>query len=142
MTRPWRQERAPIDPDAKRYMIYRLHDAAGVVVYVGRSCDVANRIRAHHSSATHHLPEVAERSAWLFDARTVSMVGPYTWDEACKVERHEIETHQPRGNRQFTKAHGYRPLAEGGGQYPGRTPNPGPQVAAPPPGRRQHQAAS
>jgi hypothetical protein len=109
-------------------MVYRLHDEAGTVLYVGRSCDVRQRLRAHESEARWHPtggPErAAEKAAWFYRSRRVSMVGPFTWDESCRVERVEIETHQPVGNRQFTKAHGYRPLTEGGGQYVGRKPHP------------------
>ncbi|MBO9524306.1 MAG: hypothetical protein J7518_22440 [Nocardioidaceae bacterium] len=110
-------QRPDLDREAVRYFVYRVHDAEGVVLYVGRSCNVAARLKAHHRTLTHP----GQRSAsWILDGRSVSMVGPFTWDRACVVERAEIEKFQPVGNRQFTKAHGYRPLSEGGGQYLGQ----------------------
>lgn len=120
----WKQRvgfkgRPEIDREAVRYFIYRLHDAEGQVLYVGRSCNVTQRLRSHYSDTQHPMPELNRKAEWFFRSRSVSMVGPFTWGEACRVERAEIEAHQPVGNRQFTKAHGYRPLAEGGGQYVG-----------------------
>lgn len=118
-----RRPRAEIDRDAKRYLIYFLRDAAGDVVYIGRSCDVKGRIRAHYSDATHtYSADLRDRKAWLFDVRSLSVIGPFTWDEAVARERAEIERHQPRGNVMHTKAAGYYPLAEGGGQSVGRQP--------------------
>lgn len=107
--RRWKNRRPDIDHKAVRYFIYRLHDAEGRILYIGRSCDVAARIKAHHSDATHrYMPELSRKREWLFKARRVSMVGPFTWGEACRVERAEIEAHQPEGNRMFTEAHGWR----------------------------------
>lgn len=119
----WRRERPPIDPTLSRYFVYQLRDEQGTPIYVGRSCDVAARLRSHYSKLTHRF-ENTPRPTWLVDARSVAMVGPYTWDEACRVERAQIEAYQPRGNRMHTKAHGYRPLAEGGGQYLNRAAPP------------------
>lgn len=115
--------RRDIDREASRYFIYRVLDAAGEPIYIGRSCDVRARLRSHYSEATHpHSPAAREAKSWIFDARSLSMLGPFTWGQACGVERAEIEQHQPRGNRMHTKAHGYYPLAEGGGQTFGRVP--------------------
>ena len=114
--RPWRRERPPIDAKAVRYFVYRLHDAAGAVLYVGRSCNVKARIRAHLSDAQSSMPEFNHKREWVYNVRRVSMVGPFTWDDACRVERAEIEAHQPRGNRMHTLAHGYLPLSQGGGR--------------------------
>lgn len=109
--------RPDIDRSAVRYMVYRLHDESGEALYIGRSCNVAQRIRAHIADATHPSPELNHKADWIRRVVRVSMLGPFTWGEACRVERAEIEAHQPIGNRQFTKAHGFRPLKEGGGQY-------------------------
>ena len=109
--RRYRTQRPPIDPDALRYFVYRLHDGSGQVLYVGRSCNVAARIRAHHSDATHQFSEEAARKAlWFADVRSVTMVGPFTWDGAVVRERDEIERLQPTGNRDFT-ARDHRPRA-------------------------------
>jgi predicted GIY-YIG superfamily endonuclease len=90
------------------YFVYFLRDADGTPVYIGRSCNVAARIRAHASDATHpYNPEAARKAAWFCDVRSVDMVGPLTHREACRREREEVERHQPRGNRMFTEAHGW-----------------------------------
>lgn len=85
----------------RRFMVYRLLDATGTPLYVGRSCDVRKRIKAHHAEAS--APDVAHdryrKRDWFFDVRDVSMRGPFTWEEAVRVEREEIERHQPLGNR-------------------------------------------
>lgn len=101
-------ERRDLDRTVVRYFVYRLHDTDGVPVYVGRSCDVANRIRSHHSDASSAYPEARRKAEWLFDVRSVSMFGPFTWDQAVREERAEIERLQPRGNRGLT-ARDHRP---------------------------------
>lgn len=103
-------QRPEIDRSAKRYFVYRLLDAEGSPVYIGRSCNVAARIRAHHSDAVHPYAEanVGARKSWIFDVRAVDMVGPFTWDEAVRIERDQIERQQPRGNRDLT-ARDHRP---------------------------------
>lgn len=102
--------RPDIDPQAVRYMVYRLHDEAGEIVYVGRSCDVTQRLRAHHAEASGNPdPRRNRKASWFFRVRRVSMRGPYTWDEACRVEREEIEAHQPVGNIALT-ARDHRPF--------------------------------
>lgn len=88
-----------VDRTAVRHFVYRLHDAAGAPVYIGRSVDVAARIRAHHDAG----------KAWLLDVRSVSMIGPMTWDEAVATERQEIAAFQPRGNIALT-ARDHRPM--------------------------------
>lgn len=121
--RRYKRPRQLAPADAVRNFVYFLLDGHGIPVYIGRSCDVKARIRAHHANATcDYNAEVRERAAWFFDVRSVSMVGPFDWDAAIKRERAEIERHQPCGNRMHTKAHGYYPLAEGGGQSRDRRP--------------------
>lgn len=88
-----------IDRTAVRHFVYRLHSADGGVVYVGRSCDVAKRIRAH---------KYAEKE-WLTDVRSVTMFGPMSWDEAVAAERREIARLQPPGNIALT-ARDHRPF--------------------------------
>lgn len=101
--RPWRA-RPDLDRTAVRYFVYFLRDAEGSVVYVGRSCNVAQRLRAHISDASWQ----EAKAAWLWGVRSVDMVGPFTWDEAVARERAEIERHQPRGNVALT-ARDHRP---------------------------------
>lgn len=103
--------RPDLDREAVRYFVYRLLDAAGLPLYIGRSCNVAARLRAHHASATATYGqefELAKRE-WFFDVRSLSMVGPFTWDGAVARERSEIERHQPRGNRSLT-VRDHRPM--------------------------------
>jgi len=95
-----RQGRPDLDREAKRYFVYRLHDEHGLVLYVGRSCNVAARIRAHKSDAGRH--DGALKALWFVDVRRVSMFGPLKWDESVVAERREIESLQPTGNRTFT----------------------------------------
>lgn len=95
--------RPAIDRMALRYFVYRLHDEAGAALYVGRSCDPVARIRAHHSdAASSYIEDAARKALWFFDVRSVSMIGPFTWDKAVRVERDEIERLQPCGNRDLT----------------------------------------
>lgn len=87
-----------------RYFVYRLHDADGVVLYVGRSCNVAGRIRSHNSDATHQFsPDSARKALWFVDCRSVSMFGPFDWDGAVEAERLEIMRLAPVGNIQHTE---------------------------------------
>lgn len=103
--------RPDLDRSAVRYMVYRLHDGDGRVLYVGRSCNVAQRIKAHVADAVRGYATDGLKARWMPSVRRVSMVGPFTWDEACRVERDEIEAHQPLGNRMFTEAFGWRKRA-------------------------------
>lgn len=96
----WRP-RADLNRKAVRNFIYRLHDAEGTVLYVGRSCNVAHRIRAHVSEACHEGPKALRKALWLGDVRSVSMFGPFSWDDAVREERAEIERLMPYGNVQF-----------------------------------------
>lgn len=96
------------DPTAKKYVVYRAHDEAGNILYIGVTSDIVRRLKGHYYTLTRDLPE-KRQSWWLLDARRVSMVGPYTWREALRVERAEIEHHQPPHNRAFTKKHGWQP---------------------------------
>lgn len=101
-TGPWKP-RPDLDRSAVRHFVYRLHDASGSVLYVGRSCNVAQRIRAHMSEACLDSTKAIRKALWLGDVRTVSMFGPFGWDDAVREERAEIERLQPHGNLQFVK---------------------------------------
>lgn len=88
---------------AKRYFIYYLLDASGAPLYIGRSSDVPGRIRSHVYEATRGTTEAGKRKAtWLPDVRSLTMSGPFTWDEAIAEERRLIELEQPRGNLALT----------------------------------------
>lgn len=109
--------RPDLDREAVRYFVYMALDAEGRALYIGRSCNVRQRLLAHHANLSHCGVTEELKPKWLLDTRSLSLVGPFTWRKACDEERRLIEEHQPRGNRMFTKAHGYRPLSEGGGRY-------------------------
>jgi hypothetical protein len=94
--------RRPIDYEARKYFVYTLSDADGVPVYVGRSNNVAARIRAHFSAAIcspRGDEDTAFMASWVRDVRSVSMVGPFVWDEVVAEERRQIKAKMPRGNR-------------------------------------------
>lgn len=102
--------RPDVDRQARRYFVYELRGADDRPLYVGRSCNVAARLRSHHASATATYGQAFElaKREWLFDVRSVAMEGPFTWDAAVARERSSIERHQPRGNRAMT-ARDHRP---------------------------------
>lgn len=86
-----RQRRPPLDPSLRRYFVYRLTDASGGCLYVGRSCTPLSRLKAHHATEADWPTGVVQVEAW----------GPYTWDEAVRRERLAIEAEQPPFNTMF-----------------------------------------
>lgn len=91
--------RPPIDHEARRYFVYTLSADDGEPLYVGRSCNVAERLRAHISDATSTWAPNAFKATWVPDVRHVTMDGPFTWKQACREEYRQIQEKQPRGNR-------------------------------------------
>lgn len=87
ITTGYQRERSPIDPAAQRYHVYHLYDAAGVLLYVGRSCQPLARLRAHIRAAD-WAPRVTE----------IEGHGPYTWAEAVRHERRDILRMRPAHN--------------------------------------------
>lgn len=96
-TRRSRRVRPDLDKSAVRYFVYRLADETGAAVYIGRSCDVRNRIKAHGDTE------------WIQQVRSVSLVGPLAWDAAVAEERRQIEREQPWANKDLT-ARDRRPM--------------------------------
>lgn len=86
-TGPRHGERAPIDPAAERYHVYHLYDAAGSLLYVGRSCQPLARLRAHQKVAD-----------WASRVAEIEGHGPYTWSEAVQREREDILRMRPPHN--------------------------------------------
>lgn len=86
-TGPGYGARAPIDHAAQRYHVYHLYDAAGALLYVGRSCQPLQRLRAHHKSAE-----------WAARVAQIEGHGPYTWAEAVRHEREDILRMRPPHN--------------------------------------------
>ena len=99
----YRHMRPSLDRESVRHFVYFLLDTDGIPVYIGRSCEVAKRIRAHYHTLTNSGLSDDKRATWLLECRSVTMVGPFNWDQAVARERAEIERHQPRGNRDLTK---------------------------------------
>lgn len=80
--------RESIDPGAVRYYVYRLRDAAGHILYIGRSCDPLARLKGHHATG----------AEWPSRVVQIEGHGPYTWDEAVRRERQEILRERPPHN--------------------------------------------
>lgn len=100
-----RKHTNPVDFAAKKFFVYTLSDARGVPLYVGRSCDVAGRIKAHYRESTIQRGGKASfKSTWVPDVRSVSMDGPFVWDEAVAEERRQIKAKRPRGNQMHNLA--------------------------------------
>lgn len=86
--------------------VYYLLGADHKPRYVGRSSDVARRIREHSYHASHpENPIHTHKSTWFFDVRSVSMVGPLPYARAVALERQQIEVINPRGNIVHTRRH-------------------------------------
>ena len=98
-----------VDPEVVEHFVYRMHAEDGEVLNVGLSKNVPARIKAHVRDAERGN-ELKLR--WLPQVRTLSMEGPFKWLDAVERERSEIERLQPIGNRQYTKAYGWRPRHE------------------------------
>lgn len=87
----------------RRFFVYFLSDEAGEVLYIGRSVNVANRLRGHLSDASNPDTKEAPRKAmWFADVRKVDVIGPFDWAEAVAQERQIIEDRQPFGNIALT----------------------------------------
>jgi hypothetical protein len=82
---------AAFDPAERRHYVYRLFDAAGDAVYIGRSQAPMDRLRAHHAAGAEWAPRVVGIEAW----------GPYTWADVLRREREAITAARPPGNKDF-----------------------------------------
>lgn len=87
-----RARRQPLDRTDQRYFVYRLYDSAGICIYIGRSCDVQARLRAH-----------IRTTDWAITIASLDMTGPYSWDQAVLVEGAQIKEHQPLHNKLLTE---------------------------------------
>lgn len=88
------------DPEAKRYYVYRLIDADGGVLYIGRSCDPLGRLKSHH--ATRGID-------WPSRVVQIEGVGPYNWAEVIRAERDAIMAERPPFNKDFVVRKTHRP---------------------------------
>jgi len=99
---PARRTPPVANADQPAFFVYYLHGDDGDTLYVGRSGNVARRIRQHHFQAVTGGPLYWRKGTWLFAVRSVSMIGPFTWDWAIATERSEITRLQPVGNIRHT----------------------------------------
>jgi len=83
---------------SNRVFMYTLFDGDGDVLYVGRSSNVANRLRQHDKECQVN----PVKAAWFYRTRSLSLSGPYTPDLSIRVERRRIEELQPAGNIRHT----------------------------------------
>lgn len=90
--------RSDWDPAARRYFVYRLLDADGDCLYIGRSCAPLNRLRDHHASG----------AEWPTRVVQVDAVGPFTWNEVVKREYEAIVDERPPHNVMGVTRGGWR----------------------------------
>lgn len=68
------------------FVVYRLYDAADVVIYVGMTQRLKSRLQKH-------------RTRFRGEIAGVDFDGPLEYDMAGRVEIHEIRRHRPKHNR-------------------------------------------
>lgn len=83
------RRREPVDYDRPTYN-YKAFDSYGLLLYVGCSLNVKNRLAAHRTG-----------SQWWRFAETVGVLGPWDRAEALRRERHSIENEGPYFNSSF-----------------------------------------
>jgi excinuclease UvrABC nuclease subunit len=88
-----------LNSPGRAFFVYRLLDAAGEVLYVGKTFDVVQRLRQHHKDVRNPTTPLRRAKAeWFFTVRSVDISGPYTNRGALAVERIDIAALNPRGN--------------------------------------------
>lgn len=87
----------PIDKTAEKHFVYWLYDASGACLYIGRSCNVRARLKAHY---------LYTGTGWFPQVRRLHMIGPFTWDQAIAEEAAAIRNAQPPHNIVHTKRWG------------------------------------
>lgn len=85
------RENAVYDSPERRVYVYRLNNAAGDCLYIGRSVDPVARLRAHLSNTT-----------WASQVMEVEANGPHSWAESVVLERESIKREQPPHNIMHT----------------------------------------
>lgn len=92
---PPRRRRKPVRSNdhmsARVTYIYRLTDAAGEVLYIGRSVNPLDRLKAHHRTGAEWASRAVGVEAW----------GPFHWEDAVRLEREAITAERPPGNKDF-----------------------------------------
>lgn len=85
--RDYGKRKAEFDPNARRYHVYHLYDAAGALLYIGRSCEPLKRLRSHISLTD-----------WAVRVAEIEGHGPYAWAEVVRREREDILRLRPLHN--------------------------------------------
>lgn len=92
------------DRIGRRFFVYFLSGGEAELLYIGRSCDPARRIKGHVAEASSpDTMEALRKALWLADVRRVDMIGPFHFGEAAIRERELIRLAQPYGNLRYTR---------------------------------------
>ena len=75
--------------------VYKMYDASGTVIYVGKAVSLKNRVRQYFQSAKNHLPKVAAMVSHIDDFETILTKNE---TEALTLESNLIKQLQPRYN--------------------------------------------
>lgn len=101
------RKRSRHDRQGRRFFVYFLSSADGELLYIGRSCQPVQRIKAHVSEAANpDTLESTRKALWLSDVRRVDMIGPFFFAEAAIRERELIRFAEPHGNLRYTQRAG------------------------------------
>lgn len=98
MRRRWKPQRSQRAMYERVNYVYRLLDAAGQAVYIGRSVDPLARLKMHHATGAEWAASVVGIEAW----------GPFHWDDVVRLERDAIMRERPPGNKEFVIRNTYR----------------------------------
>lgn len=72
----------------REHFVYRVYDAAGRVIYVGRTRRPDARWQVHRS----------QKRDMVHQAHSCRMAGPYKYETANRIEAHLIHVHSPAFN--------------------------------------------
>ncbi len=75
--------------------VYKMYDASGMVIYVGKAVSLKNRVRQYFQSAKNHPPKVAAMVSHIEDFETILTKNE---TEALTLESNLIKQLQPRYN--------------------------------------------
>lgn len=83
---------ADADPTAREHFVYRVFDANGYLLYIGRTKSPRSRWGQHQR----------DRAAWMEFAASCRMVGPLDYLSAHRLERELIVRECPAYNKRGT----------------------------------------